>query len=233
MIPQAAVDALQLQAERPTFAAPVFMQEHQGVSLMFADIVGATRCSTSHTPAATMQLLHTLFCQYDDVCQCLHLYKVETIGDCFMVAAGLVRNRAQSASALLCLLAGCMFVLKANEVSDGEGGHLQVRIGIHTGDVTSGVISKLRPRYDVYGETVNLASRMESTADVGHVQISDATMAHLPPEARQLPWRTRTVEVKGKGEMTTHTLLPNEFPVDLFGRVLMTLHEENAVQSPV
>jgi len=228
MIPDGAVKALQTREnQRGVGSDPIFAQEHACVTVMFADIEGFTRLTSERRALETMEILHELYCKYDDICQSLHLYKVETIGDCFVVAAGLVRARTPSESALLCLVAASMFELAGNELLAASNVDMvKVRIGLHSGPLVSGVISKLRPRYNIYGDTVNVASRMESTATAGRVHVSAATMGLLPEVVRDLPWAKHDTEVKGKGVMETYSLNTKQLPGKVFFETILLLNTE-------
>lgn len=227
MIPSGAIATLQQHENELSSNYPVFAESHECVSMLFVDIVGFTSLSRTISPLETMTLLHTLFCDFDDICLSLHLYKVETVGDGYVVAAGLVQTRKPSESAMLCVIAGCLFIDKARHTTDPYGNPLQVRIGINSGPVTSGVVSKLRPRYNVYGDTVNIASRMENTAIPGKIQITTMTKQLLSDRVQQFPWEVRNIDVKGQGQMVTYQLDPSKFQVIACGEVLKLLQTES------
>ena len=128
--------------------------------------------------------------------------QVETIGDCYMVAAGLLVPLANHAATML-EFAARMHALAA-EVPDPSGRPLRLRVGVHSGRIMSGVVGAVRARYCLFGDTVNTASRMESTSLPGETQISDATHG-LVAGCPQFGFRCRgQIDVKGKGAMTTY-----------------------------
>jgi adenylate cyclase len=172
------------------------------VSVLFADIVGFTRMSSRLPPERIVGMLNELFCKFDDVAGRLGLEKIKTIGDCYMVAGGLPEPRADHALAVAEM--GFAMLDIVAEMAARTGEPLDVRIGIHSGPVVAGVIGKRKFIYDLWGDTVNVASRMESHGVPGAIQLSDAARRLLDGKYRV---RCRgTIEVKGKGEMETYLL---------------------------
>jgi class 3 adenylate cyclase len=182
-------------------AAVPFKEEHARVSVLFADIVGFTTISKEVEPEAVMAMLHQLFCRYDKLCERLGVYKVETIGDCYMACTGLLENAPDHAARLVEF--GQQMLRAAAAVTSPLGGAVQIRVGIHSGPCTSGIVGSTRARYCLFGDTVNTASRMESTGVPGRVQVSGDTHAQLEAtlQARFSP--RGEVPIKGKGVMRT------------------------------
>jgi len=201
-------------------------QMHQEVTILFTDIVGFTSMSQTVAPQQVMEFLHELFVQFDDlVGRDSLLWKVETIGDAFMVASGLDGVRTKSrASAIsdpssigssLCpataaVLFGKSALAAARTLTMPNSMQCQIRAGVHTGDVCSGVVGTRMPRYCLFGDTVNTASRMESSGVPGRMQISEATHALVCGDD-DFCWDERGfVEVKGKGKLKTYLLRESE-----------------------
>ncbi|MGR8949156.1 MAG: adenylate/guanylate cyclase domain-containing protein [Gammaproteobacteria bacterium] len=152
-----------LRLEGKTFA-----QGHPTASVLFADLVGFTDMSARMPPMALVQLLDELFTQFDKVTDELGLEKIKTIGDAYMVAAGLPEAREDHAVALVELA-----LRMRAEIA--EHGALGIRFGINSGEVVAGVIGRKRLFYDLWGDTVNIASRMESHGRKNEIQITKAT----------------------------------------------------------
>ncbi|KAL6758111.1 nucleotide cyclase [Haematococcus lacustris] len=186
-------------------ACVVYQQWHPAVSVLFADIVGFTNMSQQCEPEDVMLLLHNLFARYDALCSQFGVYKVETIGDCYMACTGLLVETEAHANNLVDFGRALFHV--ASTVRNPLGGCVQIRVGIHSGRVMSGIVGSLRARYCLFGDTVNTASRMESTGLPGRLQVSQATFQLLPPERQRTEWEERgSVLVKGKGIMSTYLL---------------------------
>jgi class 3 adenylate cyclase len=168
------------------------------VSVLFADIVGFTRLSERLTPQELVERLNELFSAFDDLLDRLGLEKIKTIGDAYMVVGGL--NGGKDHALALAELALDMLA-RIRELSASHGEDFSVRIGIHSGPVVGGVIGKKKFIYDVWGDTVNVASRMESTGVPGSVQISEATYLRI---RNMYVFEDRgEVDIKGKGPMRT------------------------------
>ena len=173
------------------------------VTVLFADLVGFTRRSQRSSPHQVVQFLDELFSAFDQLCRDQGLEKIKTIGDAYMVAGGLPEPRPDHAQAVAELALAIR-----DEVArhlDPSGQPLQVRIGIDTGPVVAGVIGTDKFSYDLWGDTVNTASRMESLGVPGCIQVTERTYQHLRDGYRLQ--RRGLVAVKGKGEMVTYLLL--------------------------
>ena len=170
------------------------------VSVLFADIVGFTELSARMPPAELVQLLNRVFSELDDMTEERGLEKIKTLGDAYMVAAGLPEPRADHAQALVEL--GLDMLEAIARLSRETGYVLTLRVGVHTGPVVAGVIGKRKFIYDLWGDTVNVASRMESHGVPGRVHVSAEVALRLGGELETS--EARTIQVKGKGEMVTH-----------------------------
>jgi class 3 adenylate cyclase len=173
------------------------------VTVLFADLVDFTPRSQQIAPAQVVQFLNELFSVFDQLAQRHGLEKIKTIGDAYMVAGGLPDPRPDHAQA-----AAEMALAMREEVArraDPSGRPLQVRIGIDTGPVVAGVIGTSKYSYDLWGDTVNTASRMESDGVAGCIQVTARTFRRLRDSYRFQ--RRGSIPVKGKGEMVTYFLL--------------------------
>jgi len=173
------------------------------VTVLFADLVDFTRQSQRIAPERMVQVLNDLFSAFDELARRHGLEKIKTIGDAYMVAGGLPEPRPHHAEAV----ADMALAIRAEVArrSDPAGEPLAVRIGIDTGPVVAGVIGTQRFIYDLWGDTVNTASRMESQGATGCIQVTDRTYRRLRDGYRLQ--RRGPIPVKGKGEMVTWFLL--------------------------
>jgi class 3 adenylate cyclase len=171
-------------------------------SVLFGDIVGFTELSGRLPVEELAGLLNRVFSRFDDLAERHGLEKIKTIGDAYMVASGLPVPRADHAVVLADMALDMRDALAA--VARDLTYPLQIRIGIHAGPVVAGVIGKRKFIYDLWGDTVNTASRMESHGVPGEIQISEAMKALLGG-AFELESRGE-IQVKGKGAMVTYLL---------------------------
>jgi class 3 adenylate cyclase len=173
------------------------------VTVLFADIVDFTRRSQRTSPAQVVATLNQLFSAFDRLARRHGLEKIKTIGDAYMVAGGLPDPRPDHAQAMA-EMALAMQVEVARR-TDPSGQPLQVRIGIDTGPVEAGVIGTSKFSYDLWGDTVNTASRMESHGVAGCIQVTTRTYQRLRDSYR---FQQRgPIPVRGMGEMVTYLLV--------------------------
>jgi len=173
------------------------------VSVLFADIVGFTKLWSRISPDELVELLNEIFSAFDRLAEKNHLEKIKTIGDAYMVVGGLPIPRPDHAAAI-----AQMALDMQREIAQFNLGHhepFSIRIGINSGPVVAGVIGRNKFAYDLWGDTVNTASRMESHGIANSIQVTEATY-HLIKESFILEKRG-TIQVKGKGEMTTYLLI--------------------------
>lgn len=156
-----------LKAEHKTIAA-----QHDAASILFADVAGFTPMAATMTPLALVELLNEVFLCFDGLVEKHGLEKIKTIGDCYMVASGVPRPRPDHAAVLVQL---ALDMRQAVSERSFGGRKLAFRIGINSGPVVAGVIGRKKFIYDLWGEAVNLASRMESHGFVGAIQITRKT----------------------------------------------------------
>ena len=182
-------------------------------SILFADVVDFTPFSERLPPGEVVGVLDHLFSHFDTLAERYELEKIKTIGDCYMVAAGVPVPRPDHARALVLM---ALDMVEAMHSSDHVG-HLglEIRVGINSGPVVAGVIGRKRFLYDLWGDAVNTASRMESHGTSGRVQITRPTYELIADEFECEP--RGTISVKGKGEMEIWHVLgrrPRDAPAD-------------------
>lgn len=168
-------------------------------TLLFADIVGFTRLAEDLSPQAVVDLLNQVFSQFDKLVERHGLEKIKTIGDEYMLAGGIPLARADHAQAVAQAALQMLEVIQALNKEQDEP--LALRVGIHTGEVVAGVIGSRKFSYDVWGDTVNIASRMQSQGLPGRIQVTEATYERLKDDFEFK--RRGTLRVRGKGRMTT------------------------------
>jgi len=173
------------------------------VTVLFADIAGFTELSERWRPEKIVDMLNDLFTAFDELADSWGLERIKTIGDAYMVAGGLHLWQPEHATAV----AHMAFDMQreAHRQRASAGFELDLRIGIAVGPVVAGVIGRRKFAYDMWGDTVNMASRMESTGTAGSIQVTGAVYERLRADFR-FEQRDR-VMVKGKGEITTYILL--------------------------
>nr|WP_281358277.1 adenylate/guanylate cyclase domain-containing protein [Hongsoonwoonella zoysiae] len=170
-------------------------------SILFADIVNFTELS-ARTPAVDLvHRLGALFSRFDDLADQHGIEKIKTIGDAYMAAAGLPDPRSDHAKAAVSFAKD---ILAETEKSIDRSSPLRLRIGIHSGPLIAGLIGRKRFVYDVWGHTVNLASRMESYGTAGRIQISQRTFDELRGE--RVAARKEVLDIRGIGLCTTYVL---------------------------
>ncbi len=181
----------------------VIADSHRTVTVLFADISGFTVYSAKVTPEQLVQRLNAIFSAFDDMIGVHGLEKIKTIGDAYMVAAGLPEQCDDHADRMARFALGMLRVIDRVNADTGE--EFAMRIGLHSGPVVAGVIGKHKFTYDLWGDTVNTASRMESHGERGRVQLSEAAAANLSD--RFEVQERGAIKVKGKGEMRTFWLV--------------------------
>jgi len=178
---------------------------------MFLDIVNFTAWCSERDPSQVFRLLESLYNAFDEVGETLGVFKVETIGDSYVAACGLPEYRENHAVVMAKFAHVCLKRMKRVvaqlEVTLGPStGELRARVGLHSGPVTAGVLRGEKARFQLFGDTVNMAARMESSSISHCIHASEAT-AKLLIAAKRGSWvtaREGTVAVKGKGELQTY-----------------------------
>lgn len=173
------------------------------VSVLFADIVGFTKLWSRISPTELVELLNEIFSGFDELTYKNGLEKIKTIGDAYMVVGGLPIPREDHAEAI----AQMALDMQKRMAQFNRGNHepFSIRIGINSGPVVAGVIGTNKFIYDLWGDTVNMASRMESHGIANTIQLTEATYERLKGKFRLE--RRGAIDVKGKGKMTTYLLL--------------------------
>jgi PAS domain S-box-containing protein len=173
------------------------------VTILFADIVGFTPLSARLKPIDLVNLLNHIFSQFDQLAQQYGLEKIKTIGDAYMVVGGLPVTKENHAEAIAQMALDMQQAILQFQAQTQES--FQIRIGINTGPVIAGVIGMNKFIYDLWGDAVNVASRMESSGVPGRIQVTAQTYERL---REQFEFEERgAIAVKGKGKMTTYWLL--------------------------
>ena len=186
-------------AERLKRGESMIADHFSCATVLFADLVGFTPLSRTMEPVALVGLLDDIFTRFDALAATLGLEKIKTIGDAYMVAAGVPLPRADHAVAAVTL--ACRMLGALAQVNADRGTDLHLRIGLHSGPLAAGIVGRHKFAYDLWGDTVNTASRMESSAPLDGIHLSAAT-ASLLPDIFSLEPRGR-IAIKGLGEMET------------------------------
>lgn len=210
------LEAEQRKSERlllnilPEVVAQKLKQEHRTIAdsfaeatVLFADIVGFTHLSAQIPPHTTVSLLNTIFSTFDLLADKHGLEKIKTIGDAYMVVGGLPLERPDHMEAIADMALDMLTAIA--QFNQSEGQSFSIRVGINTGPVVAGVIGVKKFIYDLWGDTVNVASRMESQGIGDRIQVTEAVYTHLQGKYRFEP--RGAISVKGKGEMHTYFLI--------------------------
>jgi class 3 adenylate cyclase/CHASE3 domain sensor protein len=192
-------------ADRLIAGESLIADEHQEATILFADIVGFTRLSAQQSAVEIVQMLNWLFSIFDELCEKNGVEKIKTIGDSYMAVCGIPAAREDHLEAIANL--ALAMIPEIEGFARLSGLPIAVRIGIHTGSVVAGVIGKRKFIYDLWGDTVNTASRMESSGEANKIHVSEkvfsALKSHYTFEERGM------IEVKSKGQMRTYFLTGN------------------------
>ncbi|MGH2540577.1 MAG: adenylate/guanylate cyclase domain-containing protein, partial [Actinomycetota bacterium] len=189
--------AQRLKSDRTMIA-----DDHESASVLFADVVGFTPMSAAMSPPELVGLLNSVFTIFDGFVEELGLEKIKTVGDEYMVAAGVPHGRFDHAHAIAEL---ALRIRDHTERHRFHGHDISLRIGINSGPVVAGIVGTHKFAYDLWGDVVNTASRMESEGVAGSIQVTPATYELIRDEFVCEP--RGVVSVKGKGDMNTYILV--------------------------
>lgn len=192
ILPQAIIDRLNA-GER------VIADRYDDVTVVFSDFVGFTEISARLPVVTLVGSLNELFSAFDEACRATGVEKIKTIGDAYMAASGLAGGPADHVAAAADL------ALAMRAAVERAGPPWSVRIGIHNGPVVAGVIGKSKFVYDLWGDAVNLASRLETSAPPGHIQVSESIATALGGSYELEP--RGKIELKGKGPTSVYFLV--------------------------
>ncbi|MGO8999475.1 MAG: adenylate/guanylate cyclase domain-containing protein [Polyangiaceae bacterium] len=196
ILPRRIADRLKAQGQ-------AIAERFDEATVLFADIVGFTGIAEKMSPTDLVAMLDNVFTRFDAIADATGVEKIKTIGDAYMMAAGVPEPRPDHADAIADAALAMQRVFE--EGGDPKLKLLSMRIGVHTGSLVAGVIGKRKFVYDLWGDTANTASRMESHGEAGKIMVTHAVYEKLKGKFSFEP--RGTVKVKGKGEMQTYFLL--------------------------
>ncbi|XP_026494984.2 receptor-type guanylate cyclase Gyc76C-like isoform X1 [Vanessa tameamea] len=195
-------------ARRLTTGEGVEPESFDSVTIYFSDIVGFTAMSAESTPLQVVNFLNDLYTVFDRIIRGYDVYKVETIGDAYMVVSGLpIRNNDRHVGEIASMALELLNAVKSHKISHRPNEVLKLRIGIHTGAVVAGVVGLTMPRYCLFGDTVNTASRMESNGEPLRIHISPSCKQALDKLGGYVVEPRGTIPIKGKGQLQTYWLV--------------------------
>lgn len=200
--------------QTPTSPRPIAML-YENTTIIFADMVGFTSWSSKRQPVQVFELLETVYKAFDAIAVRRRVFKVETIGDCYVAVAGLPMAQPDHAVIMTRFTSDCIEKMNqlAGELSKRLGADtakLAMRVGLHSGSVTGGVLRGDKSRFQLFGDTMNTASRMESNSMPGLIHVSQETANELLAKGKSnwLTARDDLIVAKGKGEMQTYWVTP-------------------------
>ncbi|BFF97986.1 receptor-type guanylate cyclase Gyc76C-like [Drosophila madeirensis] len=192
-------------AEKLTMGQGVEPVSYDLVTIYFSDIVGFTAMSAESTPLQVVNFLNDLYTVFDRIIRGYDVYKVETIGDAYMVVSGLpIKNGDRHAGEIASMALELLQAVKQHRIAHRPNETLKLRIGMHTGPVVAGVVGLTMPRYCLFGDTVNTASRMESNGEALKIHISNKCKLALDKlGGGYITEKRGLVNMKGKGDVIT------------------------------
>ncbi|XP_053607986.1 guanylate cyclase 32E-like [Plodia interpunctella] len=200
MLPRTVAEALK-RGER------VKAESYDCVTIYFSDIVGFTRLAATNSPMQVVEILNDLYTCCDAIISFYNVYKVETIGDAYMVVGGLPERCSRHAAEVASLALHVLDAVPKIRMRHMPAARLHIRIGIHSGQCAAGVVGVKMPRYCLFGDTVNTAARMESSGEPQKIHISNDTYLLLKQHGGYHFKERGIINIKGKGEMKTWWLV--------------------------
>ena len=195
-------------AQKLTMGLGVEPVSYDSVTIYFSDIVGFTAMSAESTPLQVVNFLNDLYTVFDRIIKGYDVYKVETIGDAYMVVSGLpISNDNRHVGEIASMSLDLLQAVRTHRISHRPNETLKLRIGMHTGPVVAGVVGLTMPRYCLFGDTVNTASRMESNGEALKIHISPQCKVALDALGGYITEERGRILLKGKGEVTTYWLV--------------------------
>ena len=189
-------------AERLKQEEGAIAEKFESVTILFADLVNFTHLASQTSPVELVCLLNDIFSRFDTLVEQLGLEKIKTIGDAYMVVGGVPEPREDHAQAIATLALEMQRAIESFNQAHNQ--QFQLRIGINTGPVVAGVIGRQKFAYDLWGDTVNVASRMESHGEPGKIQVTTSTYDRIKDDY-VLDYRG-SIMVKGRGSLETYFL---------------------------
>ncbi|EGD76817.1 TKL/DICTY4 protein kinase [Salpingoeca rosetta] len=212
--------------------------EHKDdVTIFFSDIVGFTNISAQLTPAAVSDMLDRLYSAFDELTEKHGVFKVETIGDAYMAATNLVEPQHDHALRIAQFAEDAIKAAQSTfiDMERPELGCVNIRVGFHCGPVVANVVGRRNPRYCLFGDTVNTASRMESSSERNKIHVSTSAGDRVRSQAPWVKLESRGVQnIKGKGEMLTYWLVSTKREKKKEGgqRVMIASEEAEVIEMP-
>ncbi len=178
------------------------------ITLFFSDIVGFTRISALSKAMDIVVMLNNMYTLFDDISHRYDVYKVATIGDAYMVGSGVpVRNGDRHAEEVCSMALALLHSLNDFIIPHLLGERLHMRCGIHSGPCVAGVTGLKMPRYLLFGDTVDIAAKMESSGEAMKIHVSETTQSFLRDDHRFLFTKKESIDFKGKGEIACYWLM--------------------------
>ncbi|CAF3566678.1 unnamed protein product, partial [Adineta steineri] len=196
-------------AEQLRIGQIVTAEYYDTCTIYFSDIVGFTHIASRCKPIDVVEFLNRVYTTFDTIIDRYDVYKVETIGDAYMVVSGVPKKNGNEHAYQIATMALELIRQTASHclIPYSQDEKLRIRVGLHSGPVCAGVVGSKMPRYCLFGDTVNTASRMESNSEANRIHMTKDTKELLDKTGRFLIEKRGTMPIKGKGDMTTYWLL--------------------------